>query len=161
MVAALLVFGAMIIAGSLIYMAQPKPENNGLTLTSQLEGVFTKLSSQQIASLAASAGFRDMDLLTAVAVALAESGGNPSAYNPEKAANTPEGKGSYGLWQVYLKAHPEFEGVDLFDPQINAYAAFQVYSMAGGHFKPWSTYNGGQYTAHIQAAEAGIAEYNG
>lgn len=98
----------------------------------------------QIAQLAYQAGFRGADLKTAVAVALAESSGNPLSYNPEKAAGTRPGGGSYGLWQVYLTAHPEFRGVNLYDPLVNAKAAYSVYRAAGNRFTPWSTYNQGQ-----------------
>src|ERR1700757_5501128 len=85
-------------------------------------------SYTDLVSLAMSAGFSAVTAPIAAAVALAESSGDPNAYNPEKAAGTPEGKGSYGLWQIYLKAHPEFEGQNLFDPEVNAKAAFSVYS---------------------------------
>lgn len=100
---------------------------------------------------ARAAGFAGADLVTAVAVALAESGGDPKAYNPETAAGAPEGKGSYGLWQIYLNAHPEFEGWDLYDPQKNALAAFSVYQAAGNSFHPWSTFKNGIYTAHVNS----------
>jgi Lysozyme like domain len=100
---------------------------------------------------AQNAGFTGADLLTAVAIALAESGGNPNDYNPETAARggTPTGKGSYGLWQIYLNKHPEFAGWNLYDPQTNANAAFSIYSAAGNSFQPWSTYTGGQYQAFL------------
>lgn len=101
------------------------------------------LSPSQIADLAYRAGFRGTALTMAVAVALAESSGNPSAYNPETAAGTPSGKGSYGLWQIYRNAHPEFASVNLFDPSLNAMAAYSVYRAAGNSFTPWSTFNNG------------------
>ena len=105
-----------------------------------------------IAVYARNAGFQGADLLTAVAVALAESSGDPNAYNPETAAGAPEGEGSYGLWQIYLHAHPEFQGQNLFDPQTNANAAYAVYRAAGNSFRPWSTYLNGAYTAHLTEA---------
>jgi Lysozyme like domain len=107
-----------------------------------------KLGFTDLMTLAQGAGFSLTEAPVAAAIALAESSGNPQAYNPEKQAGTPEGKGSYGLWQIYLRAHPEFEGQDLYDPQTNARAAFSVYANAGG-FKPWSTYNNLAYQAHI------------
>ncbi len=116
-----------------------------------------KLSANQIAELAAGAGFAGADLVTAVAVALAESrDGDPNAYNPELQANTPEGKGSYGLWQIYLKAHPEFADWDLYDPETNAAAAFRVYRGAGNRFTPWTTFKTGAYRAHLAVARATI-----
>ena len=117
--------------------------------------VFTAMIGKKITGIAVyarNAGFAGADLLTAVAIALAESGGNPDAYNPETAAGTPEGFGSYGLWQIYLKAHPNFQGLNLFDPQTNANAAYEVYAEAGNSFRPWSTYLNGAYTAHLDEA---------
>lgn len=99
--------------------------------------------------LAQNAGFTGQDAITAAAVAQAESAGNPNAYNPETAAGTPDGKGSYGLWQIYLNAHPEYEGVNLNDPQTNANAAFNVYSEAGSSFSPWTSYKNGRYAAFL------------
>src|SRR5215475_11156404 len=114
------------------------------------------LSIDQIVNLAASAGFTGPDLGTAAAIALAESGGNPQAYNPELAAGTPQGQGSYGLWQIYLKAHPQFNPQQLLDPQANASAAFQVYSEAGG-FRPWTTYTNNKYLAFLDQVNQTIA----
>lgn len=99
------------------------------------------LTPQQIAQYAYRAGFRGADLVKAVAIAMAESGGNPQAYNPELAAGTKSGAGSRGLWQVYGTAHPQFNNATMFDPLENAKAAYQVYREAGNKFTPWSTWN--------------------
>jgi hypothetical protein len=99
-----------------------------------------KLSIPELKSLAANAGFEGDDIDKAVAIALAESGGDPRAYNPETAAGTVPGRGSYGLWQIYQTAHPEYDSATLFDPQGNANAAYAIFSQSGG-FTPWSTYN--------------------
>lgn len=109
------------------------------------------LDPYSLVTLAQNAGFTGPDVYTAAAIALAESGGNPNNYNPETAARggTPQGQGSYGLWQVYLKMHPEFAGENLYDPQTNANAAYLIYSKAGNSFQPWSTYTGGQYQAYL------------
>lgn len=111
----------------------------------------TKYSFSQLLDLANGAGFSGQDAVTAAAVALAESGGNPKAYNPEIRAGTSINKGSYGLWQIYLQDHPEFEGVDLYDPQVNADAAYRTYRTAGNSFAPWSTYNSKIYLSHVPA----------
>jgi hypothetical protein len=116
----------------------------------------SKLSTLDIATYAALAGFTGDDLVLAIAVALAESNGNPRAYNPETAANTPQGKGSYGLWQIYRKVHTEFDSVDLYDPQENANAAYQVYRAAGSSFRPWSTFKNNAYVAHLDSAQGAI-----
>jgi hypothetical protein len=113
-----------------------------------------RLSPTEIQMYASNAGFTGQDLATAVAIALAESSGIPTAYNPETQARggTPQGKGAYGLWQIYLRDHPEFEGSNLLDPQTNANAAFSVYQAAG--FRPWSTYKYGQYRAFLPSVPA-------
>ena len=123
-----------------------------------------KLDASQIAPLAQQAGFQGDDLITAIAVALAESGGNPVAYNPETKANTPTGLGSFGLWQIYRKVHPEFSGWNLYDPQSNANAAYSVYKAAGYSFRPWSTYTQTNpktgaywYEAHLTEAQQAVA----
>lgn len=97
----------------------------------------------QIAQLAYNAGFRGSALRMAVAVALAESGGNPNAYNPETGAGTARGHGSRGLWQIYGTAHPWADNDQTFNPIFNAQAAYRVYKEAGNSFRPWSTFNNG------------------
>jgi Lysozyme like domain len=114
------------------------------------------LQISQLLGLASQAGFSGADLATAVAVALAESSGNPDAYNPERAAGAAEGHGSFGLWQIYLEAHPEFAGQNLFDPQTNAAAAYAVYSAAGNSFRPWSTFVSGAYLTHLEAVNQAL-----
>jgi hypothetical protein len=121
------------------------------TLTAAGDNVPKRLSYEEILPYAQRAGFSGDDLYTAVAIALAESSGETNAYNPETQAGAAEGKGSYGLWQIYLTAHPEFSGVNLNDPQLNANAAFLVYTRANNRFTPWSTYNNGAYQAYLPA----------
>lgn len=112
------------------------------------------LNAFDIAYYAKMAGFSGQDLAIATAIALAESSGNPIAYNPETKAKggTPDGLGSFGLWQIYKKAHPEYASVDLFDPQINANAAYAIYLARG--FQPWSTYGNNAYQAHLDVASS-------
>jgi Lysozyme like domain len=115
------------------------------------------LQIPQLLGLASQAGFSGADLATAVAVALAESSGNPDAYNPERAAGAAEGHGSFGLWQIYLTAHPEFAGQNLFDPQTNAAAAYAVYAAAGNSFRPWSTFVSGTYNVQLAAVNEALS----
>src|SRR6516225_6721122 len=106
------------------------------------------MTPEQIAAVAASAGFSGDDLITAVAVALAESSGN------EQAAG--DNGTSFGLWQIHLPAHPEFAGWNHLDPQVNALEAYSVYSQAGESFAPWTTYAiNGAYRSFLQAAATG------
>ncbi len=122
-----------------------------------------------IAQYAANAGFTGDDLVTAVAIAMAESGGgNMYAYNPERQAGARNGYGSYGLWQIYVQGNLRFlvangyvdetawpPGINLFDPQTNAQAAFDIYSSTGGTFDAWTTYGSGRYQAFLDTAAAG------
>lgn len=118
------------------------------------------LSPAEIAKYAYKAGFRGDALNIAVAIALAESGGDTNAYNPETAAGTAAGSGSRGLWQIYGAAHPEFNNDRTFDPMVNARAAYKVFIEAGNRFTPWSTYNQGMANPTqnwAAAAGSGIA----
>lgn len=118
------------------------------------------LTATQIAEHAYKAGFRGHALTTAVAVAMAESGGNPHAHNGTPPDN------SYGLWQVNMlgsmgpaRRH-EFHlhsNSQLFDPDQNAKAAYEI-SSHGKSFGPWSTYTNGAYKKHLAAAEKAAEE---
>jgi len=99
------------------------------------------------------AGFRGDALDTAVAVALAESGGRANAHNP----NAGTGDNSYGLFQINMigsmgPARLQQFGLksneDLFDPLTNAKAAFAI-SNGGRNWQPWTTYTGGAYASHL------------
>jgi len=114
-----------------------------------------KLSN--IAQYARNAGFSGADLVTAVAIALAESGGDPKAFGDRELA--PDDGPSIGLWQINVgtKAHPEYTGANLTDPQTNANVAFTIYSRAGNSFRPWATFDPRdgstpKYLAHLSAA---------
>jgi len=103
-----------------------------------------KQSYSDLVTLATNAGFSGDDANTAAAIALAESSGNPNAVGD---LNITPG-GSIGLWQINLKAHPEYTAEELKDPQTNANAAFAVYNEQG--WGAWSTYNSGAYEAYLQ-----------
>lgn len=98
------------------------------------------LSANQIARYAYDAGFRGKALTDAIAIALAESRGNPRAHNPV-------GEDSRGLWQINVNQSTSW-GRDrlarygnLYDPATNAKAAFDI-SSKGTNFRPWTTYAG-------------------
>lgn len=112
------------------------------------------LSAEQIAQHAYAAGFRGHALTTAVAVAMAESHGNPDSHNGKPPDN------SYGLWQINMlgamgpERRKQFD-IDsnrkLFDPDTNAKAAYDV-SNHGKSFEPWSTYQDGAYKKYLDDA---------
>lgn len=103
----------------------------------------------EVARVAAAAGWRGNALVVAVAVALAESGGNPNAH----ALTSRED--SRGLWQINIRAHPEYASAQLYDPKVNAQAAHTIWVKSG--WGPWSTHNSGAYLLHMPTAEAAVA----
>lgn len=90
-----------------------------------------RLSLAQLRQLAAQAGFPDP--VTAAAVAMAESGGDPSAQNLSPRER------SYGLWQVNVLAHSQYDPTSLRDPMYNARAAFAI-SSGGTDWSHWTAY---------------------
>lgn len=118
----------------------------------------SRLSPEQIARHAHDAGFRGEDLTIAVAVALAESGGDPRAHNDVRPDN------SYGLWQINMLGalgparRREFgleSDRELFDPAENAKAANRI-SGDGRSWTPWSTYTNGAYRRYLDEARRGV-----
>ena len=111
------------------------------------------LGPSTIAGYASNAGFTGIDLVTAVAIAYAESSGNPNAVG--------DNGDSTGLWQINLPNHPEYQGVDLTNPQTNANAAFAIYSAAGNSFSPWTTFNTGAYQQYNGQAQSQVDDLSG
>lgn len=115
------------------------------------------MTAQQIAAAAREAGFTGEALVTIVAIAFAESGGDPRAHGDRD--NPRPGCGSYGLTQVNscptrdAPGHPRWGGQPsaLFDPVTNMRSAFAI-SNGGKTFQPWTTYRTGAYRAHLAKA---------
>lgn len=92
----------------------------------------------------------DPILVTGVAVALAESGGNPKADNPSSTAQ--------GLWQVMVSVHGDkIAGRDINDPVINTDVAHTIYKDAGG-WTPWEVYNNKSHLIKLPAARTGVKQ---
>jgi hypothetical protein len=94
----------------------------------------------ELRALAARVGFSDPRL--AAAVAYAESKGDPLARNVTAI------EASYGLWQVNVRAHPEYDAASLGDPLYNAQAALTLSRTARG-WGHWSTFTDGSYLAYM------------
>lgn len=106
----------------------------------------------ELTQLAKEAGFNDQEARIMAAIAASESGGNPTAHNPD--AST--GDNSYGLWQINMlgKMGPERRdkfGIqndeELFDPKVNAKAAYIIYKEQG--FNAWSDYKNNKYVNYL------------
>jgi hypothetical protein len=113
------------------------------------------ISPVQIYAYATAAGFSGTAAVDAVAVALAESGGNTTAVNSNSS--------NYGLWQIGAQgtlndAGVGLSGSQLEDPATNARAAYTVWSRAGGTFAhDWTTWTSGAAQAELpQVTAAGI-----
>jgi len=84
---------------------------------------------------------------TAIAVCLAESGGEITAKNAGSSAS--------GLWQIMVSVHKDKIGErDVFDPVVNTDVAAQVWDDAGGKWTPWEVYTSGAYKTHLGQGEA-------
>lgn len=105
----------------------------------------------RIAAVLHNAGFAGNDLVTAVAVAKAESGWKYDATH--KNAN---GSTDYGLMQINSVHNPSPEQQQ--NPVANAKLAFQIYSRAGRSFKPWATFTSGAYKKNVAEARQAIAD---
>jgi len=104
-----------------------------------------KLTQDEISKYAQAAGFEGNNLRIAAAIAMAESGGDTEAIGDEDITVG----GSWGLWQVNLRWHPEYyrDPNSLHDPQKNADAAFKIFQEQG--FNAWSTYKNGAYAHYL------------
>lgn len=117
--------------------ASPAGEGQKLPTT----GVLTPI---QIGKYAKQAGFIGNNLVIAIAVSLAESGGNIEASHTNS-----DGSVDRGLWQIN-SIHRQFTPSRLFEPAYNASAA---YTISGGfNWNPWVTYTTGAYRSHMSTA---------
>lgn len=113
------------------------------------------ISIEQAAQYDRDAGFSGPDLVTAVAIEMAESGLDPQARNGP-GDNTPPSI-DRGIWQINGYWHSEVSDGCAFDPACASKAAYAIYHDAGNRFTPWSTFQNGAYRAHVGAVEAALA----
>lgn len=114
-------------------MPAPAPAPAGGTLT-----------LAQLRALATAVGFADP--VTAAAVAMAESGGNPAAVG-----DCAGGRGSFGLWQIHQPDHTEYAPASLMDATYNAHAALAI-SHGGTDWHLWSAFTNGRYRQYMTGA---------
>ena len=94
---------------------------------------------------------RHSELAVAIAVCLAESGGNTAALGPV----LPDGRRAHGLWQIL--ANPIDEG--LLDPETNGKQAHAIYVSNGNRFSGrWSAFDSGAYRVFLPRAEAAVRQ---
>jgi surface antigen len=89
------------------------------------------LTIQQAAQYARNAGFTGNDLVTILAIAMAESNLNTDVVN---------GIGATGILQIYLKAHPDVTSSQAKDPQFSFNYGYKLFK-ARGNFCDWQSYD--------------------
>jgi hypothetical protein len=82
---------------------------------------------------------------TMAAIALAESGGNPSALNP---VDNHGKQSSFGLWQISNGTHAP-PAINWYDPRVNAGLA--VGKLRSQGLQAWGTYTSGAYRQFLQS----------
>jgi Lysozyme like domain/Ricin-type beta-trefoil lectin domain len=107
------------------------------------------------------------DLVTASAICMAESGGQPTVYYCD-----PTGKDGYyppvtcsgvydrGLWQIDNQAWASITNMCAFTAKCNADGAYAI-SQRGASFSPWATYTSGTYDNYLSVAQAAITALRG
>jgi hypothetical protein len=108
------------------------------------------------------AGWSGTDLLIATAVAMAESGCNPSATgtNPPT-EGCPDGSRDRGIFQINDCYHSEVSDACAYDLQCNANAAYQIYRDASSTFQPWSAYKSRVFKAYLSEARRAVKRVTG
>jgi hypothetical protein len=105
----------------------------------------------EIAQAARAGGFPDEHLVTAVAVALAESGGNEGATNK----NT-NGTVDYGLWQINSIHRADLVSGSWNVPADNARMAYNVFKRAGNSWWPWYAFRGAKHIKFLDRATTAV-----
>lgn len=104
----------------------------------------TPLTQSQLQQLTLNAGFPSAMAQLMSAIAMAESGGCPTATNPTDNNGT---QTSWGLWQISNGTHSVLSGWN--DPQTNANMAYQKYKSQG--LGAWGTYTSGSYKSFLNS----------
>jgi hypothetical protein len=126
-----------------------------------------RLSIEDVARKALVAGWRGDALVTAVAICGAETAGTYDAHILGDVDLTERYEVSVGLWQINFRPSrdgkrengiliardPNREPKSNLDPDTNARHAYSI-SGGGNNWKPWSTYNNGDYKKFLAVARA-------
>lgn len=126
------------------------------------------LSDEKLAGLVQSVGFSSSrthrgvrEDVTAVAIILAESGGDANAHNDNPATRDD----SYGLFQINMYGDLRAERAEryglrstanLYEPKRNAEIAYDLFKRRGNTFGDWGTYNRGTYAKYVPRASRAV-----
>jgi hypothetical protein len=128
------------------------------------------------------------EMITFLAIKLAESAGDPNApgdYQLEDGTIVPKGTPgatpkSFGWYQIHMSDANKYGGIgaarrrqftelfqlgrafrdeDLYNPYLNTKAAIQVYKDAGNSFTPWSAFKNGSYKNYLETATRVVEQW--
>jgi hypothetical protein len=124
----------------------------------------TVLPAAEVVRHAQAAGFRGDALITAVAIAKAESGFDTNALGDTTIQTAVWGP-SVGLWQIRSLKAESGSGKTrdqrrLTDPAFNARSAYAI-SGGGVNFAPWSVFKNGAYKQHLSLARTAVSGAGG
>ncbi len=103
------------------------------------------------------AGFPIADIPVMIAIAYAESGLDPLAHNPR-------GEDSWGVFQINLRAHPQWTVEQATNPETASQLAYQLYQGRiasqgfNARFNDWSVYLYGQYQNYLTQARQAVSQ---
>ena len=118
-----------------------------------------QLSMDEVALLSYNAGFRATNLVTAIAVVWAESGGNAWAININSSPGKPtHGSIDIGLAQFNTYWWSTHKANDLMKPDYSMALMFKA--SRGNNFSFWSAFVHGMHRPYIPYAEAVVARNN-
>jgi hypothetical protein len=129
----------------------PTPTTNPTTTTTPAPspGATTGSGGEALLGYLRESGFTGETLRLAWSIGMAESAGNPRAFN----GNRNTGDQSYGLFQINMigamgperrRALGISSNEELFDPRVNI-RAMKMISSNGTNWRPWSAYTNGSY----------------
>lgn len=111
----------------------------------------TVLSARQVAAAAYIGGWRNSEIVEAVATAFGESSFNTKAISYTGCC--------YGLWQINKSAHQKLFASGQWDNAAdNGKMGYQIYREAGGSWGPWSAHGNGQYKLALPNAKRALQQ---
>jgi hypothetical protein len=119
-----------------------------------------RLSPNEMAWCLQTAGFAGADVITGIAVGIAESGGETDVIGSATSGTT--NNRDHGVWQISNRWHgAKMQKLpDWRDPLVNAKLAKQVFdeTVRAGKvgWTAWAVYNSGSYEPFLEAAKIGV-----
>jgi len=166
----LVVVVAVVLAGSFMTAAQAgsggeaqrAAEAEAALYLSRVVTTQEALPLHKCARAADRAGWSGTDLVVATAIAMAESGCNPSATGTNgPTQGCPNGSRDRGAWQINDCYHPGVGDTCAYNLQCNADAAYQIYRDRSSTFQPWSTYNSRAFKIYLNEARKAVLRVTG